>query len=124
MEISVEIISWYLIGLLAFIIRMVIAFFALFAFHKTRPGMQPFIENICVPVFLLFDWLLNIYMIPFFMEFPKNWKEVVSNRLARYRYSGEYRSKGILNRWRRLNGKVWCAVLSKADKQHCYNNWL
>lgn len=109
----------YFIFTYKFIAIMLIAFYMLFGFYysyRKNSIVSGFITGPLALVFVVFDWILNIVLIPYFMELPEQLSEVVTIRLARYKYYPEYRNGVWLNRWRVANADFFCKILSGADK--------
>ena len=116
-----------------FIFVMLIIFYLLFGFYysyKDNNIIRGFITGPLALVFVIFDWILNIVLIPWFVELPETPLEVVTVRLARYKYYPEYRDGNWLNRWRVANANFFCNLLSGADhgkdgtdkRGHCEKN--
>jgi len=120
-ETIIDIVKWYPVFIVAYIARMLLAYFWLVTLHNRFPRLRPYLK---IPggIFIVLDVVLNYALIPYFMNFNRQWDETVSSRLARYKIELKPAGWGF-NRWRSFNGWMFCKILSAADKNHCYNNY-
>jgi len=102
-----------------YIVFMLVGFYMLFGFyyaHKNNSFVKGFITGPLAFIYMILDWALNIVLIPWFVDLPESPFEVVTVRLARYKYYPDYKNGVWLNRWRLANAEFFCKLLSKADK--------
>ncbi|MBT6551090.1 MAG: hypothetical protein HOM14_07035 [Gammaproteobacteria bacterium] len=69
--------------------------------------------------FVVFDWWVNILLIPLFLDAPGSFTELVTGRMKRYKKLKVYSHSSRIIKWRFMFAVWICQKLNQHDKDHC-----
>ena len=114
-------IEWIWNNMALFFLLLFFQYALLFEFQgqlRKRGWLKP-----AVVIFVIQDWLMNIFMTAWFLDLPAEKTELVTGRMKRYKAHGGWAEHGvkweILEEIRYRFAIILCKALNVWDKGHC-----
>ena len=106
--------------------NQVLFFCLLFVQYAVLMTYQSKLRGLKKPLFIVFiiqDWVMNMFMTLWFLDPPEKLNEVVTKRMKRYKSTGGYSKRGlrveVIEDWRYYFAVYLCQALNKFDPDHC-----